>query len=88
MRRRALQRLPWRAAALAGWLRYRGWRNRYWREDTIRWRCDHEGNFWGDEHMTVCMDCGASIGRFAVTSTTGATSTTVYTVYSVRRWHA
>jgi hypothetical protein len=65
---------------LLDWLRFRGWTNRYWREDGNHARCSHPAPTWvlihpDEPHFYVCPECGASINGYVITN--NATTRTV-----------
>ena len=53
---------------LRAWLRYRGWRNAYWREDWYMAICPHSGPVYVESSarnktltLRLCVDCGKSL---------------------------
>jgi hypothetical protein len=48
---------------LLAWLRFRGWRNSFWRLDWYMSRCPHAGLRYHDltTGWTLCVDCGQPV---------------------------
>jgi hypothetical protein len=65
---------------LLDWLRFRGWRNAYWREDAIIARCSHLTRTWIDADLW-CVDCGTCVGpAYRLVQTVSSSNITISTV--------
>ena len=62
---------------LLAWLRFRGWRNRYWREDSWSAECHHnyEWPYTDEDGFSFCVSCGALLSVLDKTDSQNTTTT-------------
>lgn len=60
---------------LIRWLRFRGWRNAYWREDAISAACHHDESWADDDGFVYCAWCGSLLRIEDETGSSNVTQT-------------